>query len=233
MAINQQYTKWVKKPGQKGYVIDTRTGKKVTGGIKLVADTTKGKAGETQKYVKGRGQAVKPSAAGGGQKPGQRPGGTTGGATGGSTKPTTPPAQKPGKKPTAVQKAKKKMGAAAGYGKAGRTPSNLNAQQTVMDKWKSMTPAQRKAASQSASAFARRLGVNPTKYLANRLGVPLPTGGSLARSPLSVKGAGERVSNVAGMTAAQASALLARAEKGAVKITNAQKAVLRRIVEGR
>lgn len=239
MAIKQEYTKWVKKPGQKGYVIDTRTGKKVTGGIKLVSDTTKGKAGQTQMYKKGRGQAVgrKPSAMGGGQMPGGSK--KVGGGSGGSGGKTPPPAtDKPGKKATDLQKAKKKMGAAAGYGKGGKTPSNLMSQQTVMDKWKSMTPAQKKAATSSAAAFARRLGVNPTKYLAGRLGVPMPPQGSpRPRSPLSVKGQAEIIgggaSAIANMTASQASALLSRADKGLVKISAAQKAVLRRIIEGR
>lgn len=93
MAIKQQYTKWVKKEGKRGYVIDTRTGKKVTGKIKLVTDTTRGKAGEKQTYKKGVGQGnkPKPSARGAGVMPG-RPSSTktsgpkaTGGKTGGDT----------------------------------------------------------------------------------------------------------------------------------------------------
>ena len=101
MAIRQEFTKWVKKPGKKGYVIDTRTGKKVTGKIKLVADTTKGKAGESQSYKKGRGQAVarKATAQGSGQMPGRKPSGPS------TTSDKTPPPTRP--RLTAAERAAK------------------------------------------------------------------------------------------------------------------------------
>lgn len=70
-SISQSDTRWVKKPGKKGYVEQISTGKKVTGNIKLVADTTKGKAGQTQRYVKGVGKNVLAEAKGGGVRPGK------------------------------------------------------------------------------------------------------------------------------------------------------------------
>lgn len=100
MAIDQRYTKWVKKEGKRGYVVDTRTGKKVTGNVKLVADTTKGKAGEVQKYKAGVGRKVQAQAAGAGVKPG-RPKAPTARPQGAATtnrpvpKTATPPAAKP------------------------------------------------------------------------------------------------------------------------------------------
>lgn len=52
-AISQSDTRWVKKPGQAGFVQQISTGKKVTGKVALVADTTKGKAGQVRTYSKG------------------------------------------------------------------------------------------------------------------------------------------------------------------------------------
>jgi len=52
--ISQSDTRWVKKSGKRGYVEQISTGKRVTGKVNLVADTTKGKAGQTRTYSKGR-----------------------------------------------------------------------------------------------------------------------------------------------------------------------------------
>lgn len=52
--ISQSDTRWVKKPGQRGYVEQISTGKRVTGKVKLSTDTTTGKAGQTRTYSKGR-----------------------------------------------------------------------------------------------------------------------------------------------------------------------------------
>lgn len=71
--ISQSDTKWVKKPGQRGYVVQISTGKRVTGKVKLVKGTTKGSAGQTQRYSKGVGKNLPAANAGGGQRPGQRP----------------------------------------------------------------------------------------------------------------------------------------------------------------
>ena len=72
--VSQSDTRWVKKTGKKGYVEQISTGKRVTGRVALVKDTTKGKAGSTQRYKKGTGLkqiGAKPAAAGGGRKPGR------------------------------------------------------------------------------------------------------------------------------------------------------------------
>lgn len=72
--VSQSDTRWVKKTGKKGYVEQISTGKRVTGRVALVKDTTKGKAGSTQRYKKGTGlkqTGAKPAAAGGGRKPGR------------------------------------------------------------------------------------------------------------------------------------------------------------------
>ena len=68
--ISQSDTRWVKRPGKRGYVEQVSTGKRVTGKVKLVANTTKGKAGETQMYKKGVAKKVTPMAKGAGVKPG-------------------------------------------------------------------------------------------------------------------------------------------------------------------
>ena len=53
--ISQSDTRWVKKEGKRGYVEQVSTGKRVTGRVALVKDTTKGKAGTTQRYKAGTG----------------------------------------------------------------------------------------------------------------------------------------------------------------------------------
>lgn len=52
--ISQSDTRWVKKAGQRGYVEQISTGKRVTGKVTLVSDTTKGKAGQTRVYKGGK-----------------------------------------------------------------------------------------------------------------------------------------------------------------------------------
>ena len=61
--ISQSDTRWVKKEGKRGYVEQVSTGKRVTGRVALVKNTTKGKAGTTQRYKAGTGlkQTGKPS----------------------------------------------------------------------------------------------------------------------------------------------------------------------------
>lgn len=53
--ISQSDTRWVKKDGKRGYVEQVSTGKRVTGRVALVKNTTKGKAGTTQRYKAGTG----------------------------------------------------------------------------------------------------------------------------------------------------------------------------------
>ena len=70
--ISQSDTRWVKRDGKGGggYVEQISTGKKVSGKVNLVADSTKGKAGETRSYKAGRDvTGSKPDASGGGQMP--------------------------------------------------------------------------------------------------------------------------------------------------------------------
>jgi len=212
MAIKQEYTKWVKKPGQKGYVIDTRTGKKVTGGIKLVADTTKAKAGQTQTYKKGRGQAVakKPSGRGGGQMPGSSKT-SGGGSTGSGASDTKTPPPSTGKTKTGAGRKYEEKKASMKPGSRPRSPStskpvllggNQKSAWTQMtERWSSMTPAQRKAAAKAAAK-------------------------SRQPSPVSVKG----LSNI---TQTQAKRLLDRFDRGLENLSSAQRTILRRIIEGR
>ena len=82
--ISQSDTRWVKKEGKRGYVEQVSTGKRVTGRVALVKDTTKGKAGTTQRYKAGTGlkQTGKAKPKGGGN-------GT--GSTGSGSNPPPPP----------------------------------------------------------------------------------------------------------------------------------------------
>ena len=82
--ISQSDTRWVKKEGKRGYVEQVSTGKRVTGRVALVKDTTKGKAGTTQRYKAGIGlkQTGKAKPKGGGN-------GT--GSTGSGSNPPPPP----------------------------------------------------------------------------------------------------------------------------------------------
>ena len=82
--ISQSDTRWVKKEGKRGYVEQVSTGKRVTGRVALVKNTTKGKAGTTQRYKAGIGlkQTGKAKPKGGGN-------GT--GSTGSGSNPPPPP----------------------------------------------------------------------------------------------------------------------------------------------
>ena len=76
--ISQSDTRWVKKEGKRGYVEQVSTGKRVTGRVALVKDTTKGKAGTTQRYKAGTGlkQTGKAKPKGGGNGTGSAGGGS-------------------------------------------------------------------------------------------------------------------------------------------------------------
>lgn len=52
--ISQSDTKWVKKPGKAGYVIDTRTGKKLTGKIQIVKEGSTTNINNVATYKNGR-----------------------------------------------------------------------------------------------------------------------------------------------------------------------------------
>ena len=82
--ISQSDTRWVKKEGKRGYVEQISTGKRVTGRVALVKDTTKGKAGTTQRYKAGTGLKQTGKA-----KP--KGGGNSTGSTGSGSNPPPPP----------------------------------------------------------------------------------------------------------------------------------------------
>lgn len=164
MAIDQRYTKWVKKEGKKGYVIDTRTGKKVTGNVRLVADTTKGKAGEVQKYKRGVGKGVRAMAAGAGVQPGKKPGKPAPSAGGRVT--VRKDAVKPDTKKDEVKKPKDKVNTAAARdramaGRAGltsrRAGSRTATSATVSSAKATPRPSAKPAASQGNGSPAARI----------------------------------------------------------------------------
>lgn len=106
--ISQSDTRWVKKEGKRGYVEQISTGKRVTGKVKLSADTTKGKAGETQRYKAGVGKKASPNAAGGGTTGGKPKSPSAGSSSTSRSNPAGPPAPPPAKK-TAAQRQNKNV----------------------------------------------------------------------------------------------------------------------------
>ena len=137
--ISQSNTKWVKKPGKAGYVIDTRTGKKLTGKVQIVKEGSTTNINNVATYKNGRNVTLM------GKSDKSKPSSTAGRKT--PTKKVVPPkgGVDAGKTPRSKFEANRTAGAKAlsAYGKPKAKPkaSTLSAEQR--NRLRGNTPAAR------------------------------------------------------------------------------------------
>lgn len=259
--VSQSKTMWVKKGTivngvavPKGYLAQYgKPEKKVSATVSMVTGG-QGGMGATATYKQGRRVQAKSAAKSPATKRGMG-GGSTGNGSGTDTGPSA--AEKARQRRLEQNKGVKSgtvRAGAAGRGvrkynaKTGRWErvagvsgaSTVSSQSkipksstaTAMEKWKSLSPAQKTAARKNATQFARMMGINPSKAVLGSLGIRLNPGPA-PRNPLSVKGTAERVGASYSMTAAEARKIIAAANAGNKRITKAVLDAAKKVIEGR
>ena len=260
MAINisntAHYKKGEKLPdgsiAKRGVVINKTTGKRVTGKVTMTA-AGQGGMGATKSYKAGRSvSAMKRTAS---KKNGA---GKTNSGGSDSSKPT-PPTDAKKARDARLQANKGVKGGTIRAGAAGRGVRKYNAKTgrwervsgvsgastissqsktpksstaTAMDKWKSLSPAQKTAARKNATQFARMMGISPSKAVLGSLGIQLSPGAA-PRNPLSVRGQLERGGAAIGMSISEANKIMAAYQSGNRRIGKALFETAKKVIEGR